>query len=147
VEAIFSPWPKPHFSTAINTFSTEANTFKQSLNGLTMGVDIQPLIADNDVHNLSCLASIIKAQGNNYDSILIQQGKQTYVYSIGSSGNVAYASCKLDEPICAIYARMQEAKKNIMPHLRESLFKYDATNNLVFFNSQEMSLNDILKKA
>jgi len=112
-----------------------------------MGVDIQPHLADRGVCNLSCLAMAIKAQGKDYDSILIQQGNQTSVFSLGSSGNVAYASCKLDEPICAIYARMQEAKKNIMPHLRESLFKYDATNNLVFFNSQEMSLNDIVKKA
>jgi len=112
-----------------------------------MGVDIQPLIADNDVHNLSCLASIIKAQGNNYDSILIQQGKQTYVYSIGSSGNTASKSFELDEPISEICARMQDATKEMMPHLRETLFKYDGINNIIFLDSKEMSLNDIVKKA
>ena len=112
-----------------------------------MSIDIQPHLAERNMCNLSCLASVIKAQGNNYDSILIQQGNQTSIYSLGSSGLTASKSCELDEPIAVIYARMQEAKKNVMPHFRDSFFKYDMDNDLVFFNSQEMSLNEIVKKA
>ena len=112
-----------------------------------MVVDITPNILESDARNFPCVALAIKAQGGNYDSVLIQQGKQTYVYSIGSSGNTASKSFELDEPMSEICARMQDATKEMMPHLRETLFKYDGINNIIFLDSKEMSLNDIVKKA
>jgi hypothetical protein len=111
-----------------------------------MTVDITPNILESDARSFPCVALAIKAQGGNYDSVLIPSGNQIKVFSIGSSETVAYSCYTLDDSLDAVHERMKEGTKNIMPHLRETLFKYDTTNKMIFFNSKEMSLTDLVRK-
>ncbi|MEM4248172.1 MAG: hypothetical protein QXH80_02810 [Candidatus Nanoarchaeia archaeon] len=110
-------------------------------------MDIESNILDSDMRNFSCIALAIKTQGNDYDSVLIPCGNQTKVFSLGSSGTTAYSNYTLDESLDSIRTRMNESIQNVMPHLRDSYFKYDKISNMLFFNSKEISLSDIIKKA
>ena len=111
------------------------------------GMEIESNILDSDTRNFPCVALAIKTQGNNYDSVLIPCGSQTKVFSLGSSGTTAYSSYTLDESLDSIRVRMNEGTQNVMPHLRDTYFKYDKAVNMIFFNSKEMSLGNIIKNV